>query len=67
MDAELLRIALISVVAGTALFSVILGAVLAFHWEKYAMNQTVTLIAIVVYGTVTVLLLALLYSYLPTA
>ena len=44
--------------AGAALLAVILGAILAYHWYRYAMNPGIATAALITYAVVTGLLLA---------
>jgi len=45
---------------GAAALSVVLGIILSFHWFRYAMNPSVAMIASVVYGGGTLLILSIL-------
>ena len=48
--------------AAAALLAVALGAILAFHWFRYAMNPPLALIAILTYGAVCFSLILVLFA-----
>ena len=43
---------------GATLLSVALGALLAYHWFRYAMNPTMSSTALIIYGGIAFLLLS---------
>ncbi|RJR14015.1 hypothetical protein C4585_00895 [Candidatus Parcubacteria bacterium] len=50
-----------SIFTGAALFTVLAGLVLAYHWFRYSFNKTVSLIALAIYGTVSFAFLSFLF------
>lgn len=47
-----------AIFAGAAALTVVLGALLAYHWFRYAMNPAVSLLSLIAYGGVSFLLLS---------
>lgn len=47
---------------GALLLSISLGALLTYHWLRYAMNRGVSLTALLIYGGVTFFLLSSLFA-----
>lgn len=62
MDAGSFGILLWLIAGSTAVFVVILGAILAYHWMRFAMNPFVTTIAIAVFCVVSAMLLIALFA-----
>lgn len=65
MDKVLLRDGFILLTAATAFFTLILGLILAYHWEKFAMNHLISRFAILVYIAVTLSFIGALVALLP--
>ena len=47
-----------AIFAGAALLSITLGAILAYHWFRYAMNRAMSLTMLIIYGGITFFLLS---------
>lgn len=54
------------VAAASLVLTVSLGAILAYHWFRYAMNAGASIIALTVYVTISALLLSGMYATLAT-
>jgi hypothetical protein len=67
MDIDLMHLGLLSVVVGTALFTLLLGGILAYHLEKFAPNKFVGRVALLVYAGGVVLLLVALVATMPAS
>lgn len=65
MDTTLLHGVFILLLLISALFALVLGLILAYHWEKFAMNAYVSRMAILIYTCVTFVLLAAMAALIP--
>ena len=51
-----------AIFAGAVLLTLSLGALLAYHWFRYAMNKAVSLTALVIFSGVSFFLLSSLFA-----
>lgn len=51
---------------GATTLSIVLGIILSYHWFQYARNQTISLVAALVYGAGCLLILLMLLSAILT-
>ncbi|OGG73325.1 hypothetical protein A3A38_01380 [Candidatus Kaiserbacteria bacterium RIFCSPLOWO2_01_FULL_53_17] len=51
---------------GAMMLSIALGIILSFHWFRYARNQTVSLVAALIYGGGCLFILSMLLSAVLT-
>lgn len=51
-----------SIFTGAALFTILAGIVLSYHWFRYSFNKTASIIALSLYGGVSFVLLSLLFN-----
>lgn len=47
-----------AIFAAAAFLTVLLGALLVYHWFRYAMNPAVSLLSSIIYGSIAFLLLS---------
>jgi hypothetical protein len=47
-----------AVFAGATALTITLGALLAYHWFRYAMNPAVSLLSLIIYGATAFVLLS---------
>lgn len=60
MEADMVLLGAWAVFAGACVLTLLLGAVLSFHWYSYAMNRAVSVGALILYIAGSVLCLALI-------
>ena len=51
-----------AIFAGITALTIFLGALLAYHWFRYAMNPAVSLLSVIIYSGVSFLLLSTLLA-----
>lgn len=51
-----------AIFVGATLLSITLGALLAYHWYRYAMNNAIAITALIIYTGISLFLLACLFA-----